>query len=387
MTTPYAAGSTRTGAAIDAPLDGNPLTVDPARRSWRSARRLALGLEATPRAGWVLLVFAMALGPHGLRVISDSALASLDPAVTTALAALGVIVGLDVRLRRSRDGRLLVAASAEAGVVLATVTMGMLVMYPRSEAPSWLSALLLGICAAPSSTAGASAEHPGTAPAARVGDLDDVLPIVAGGIALAAMRHNTAAAVPALLAQSVAIAIVIAAAAGLLITRTSSESEQRVFALGALLLLGGAAAYLSVSALFAGLVAGLCWNGFGFGARDQLVRDIRHLQHPLIVLLLIAAGARLELSIELAGPIAAYVALRTAGKLAGGWLGRSLAAAALPRDLGLSFLGPGLVGIAFALDAHAGGAPGSATLLAVVLMGSLASELASQAIRWRGAQA
>ena len=84
----------------------------------------------------------------------------------------------------------------------------------------------------------------------------------------------------------------IAVAAWLLVAQTSSDSEQRVFAIGALLLLGGTAAHLSLSALFVGFLAGVFWKATGRPALETLARDMRYLQHPLTVLLLIVAGSR-----------------------------------------------------------------------------------------------
>jgi hypothetical protein len=347
-------------------------------RRW-PLRRLALGLSPTPRAGLALLLVGTALGPHGLRVISDAALTLLDPAVSTALAALGVLVGFEIRVRRPGEGGLFAAASLEAAATILVVGVGIAFTYglsPASERIPSLLAVALGVCAAPSSSAPRPGE-PRHVLAARIADLDDVLPIVLGVVAVAWTRPGTPGAIAALIVQGGLIALAIAFAAWLLISQTSSESEQRVFAIGALLLLGGAAAHLSMSALWAGLLAGLFWNACSSPARDQIARDMRYLQHPLVVLLLIVAGARLEFSANLMRLAAAYVVLRTAGKLLGGWLaGRT--ARDLPRDLGLSLIAPGVAAIAIALDAgQALSLSDRETLFAIVLVGSLGSELLS----------
>ena len=59
-----------------------------------------------------------------------------------------------------------------------------------------------------------------------------------------------------------------------------------------MLLVGGLADYLSLSALTSGLVAGLFWQRAGGPAAESLRRDLGYLQHPLVVLLLVTAGAR-----------------------------------------------------------------------------------------------
>jgi Kef-type K+ transport system membrane component KefB len=156
-----------------------------------------------------------------------------------------------------------------------------------------------------------------------------------------------------------------------------------VFAIGALLLLGGAAAYLSLSAVFAGFVAGVFWHAAGRAARDRITHDLAYLQHPLIALLLILAGARVHLTLEVAGLVAVYLVCRTTGKLLGGWFASIGSGGDVPRDLGLSLMAPGIVGIAFALNVvqARGEADNTATLFAIVIAGSLASDVISLFVR------
>jgi hypothetical protein len=177
--------------------------------------------------------------------------------------------------------------------------------------------------------------------------------------------------------QAAIIALMIAVAAWLLVAQTSSDSEQRVFAIGALLLLGGIAAHLSLSALFIGLIAGVFWNAAGPPALDALTRDMRYLQHPLTVLLLIVAGARVVFSADVAGLVIAYVVLRTAAKLLGGWLAAIAVAPELPRDVGFHLASPGIVGIAFALNVlqARGDLDIASTVFTIVVGGSLAADL------------
>jgi hypothetical protein len=296
------------------------------------------------------------------------------------LAALGVLVGLDLKIRRPREVRLLAAASFEAGVTTFFVAAGVLLVHslsPMPDATPWLLALVLGICASPSSTPVDGSPDPDRSRAMRVGDLDDVLPIVLGSLALAWMRDPSLESVARLVVQGGAIALAIAIAWWLLVTVTTSDSERRVFTIGALLLLGGTAAYLSLSVLFAGLVAGACWSALGSTAVDRISRDMRYLQHPLIVLLLVVAGARLEIAAEWVGLIAAYVVFRIIGKLVGGWLAGRIIVRELPHDLGLLLSSPGALSIALALNVFQAGNPAgeAGTLFAIAVAGSLGSEL------------
>jgi hypothetical protein len=363
------------------PIDmriGGDKPVGRSGRPWAAPRRLALGLSPTPRAGLLLLPLGMAFGPRGLGVLSDGALAALDPAVSVAVAALGVFIGLDLTLRRLADARMLLAASLQAAITIIAVVGGVLIvdrLSPADETTPWLLALMLGICASASSTAATQPESP----VSRIGDLGDVLPILVGALALASMHRDSEREILRLTAETGVTALAVAAAAWLLVTQTSSESEQRVFTIGALLLLGGAAAYLSTSGLFAGLVAGACWSLTSVEARDRIGRDIRYLQHLLIVLLLLVAGARLEFSPDLYGMAAVYLVCRAAGKLVGGWLAIRVGGDGVPHDAALSLLGPGIAGVAFALNALQieDAAPAVATVFTVVVAGSIGSEVLS----------
>ena len=78
----------------------------------------------------------------------------------------------------------------------------------------------------------------------------------------------------ALVGQVIVITALLSAGVWLLLARAVSETEQRVFALAAMLLIGGVADYLSMSALFCGLVAGMVWQVAGGQARESLRRDV-----------------------------------------------------------------------------------------------------------------
>lgn len=343
--------------------------------------RIALGLSPTPRPGLVLLPLGMALGPAGLNLLSPSILSYLDPAVSVALAALGVFAGLGLDFRRPREGVLLTAASLEASVTIVIVGAGVLVSHSwfAVSGPPLLLALMFGISAAVSSTASGDSPDQPLSLATRVGDLDDVLPILLSGLVLASMSQGFSAAALWLAAQTGLIALVIALAGWLLVAQASAVSEQHVFVAGTLLLLGGTAAYLSMSALWVGLLGGIFWSLAGGPARDSIERDMRYLQHPLIVLLLLVAGAQLQPSAGVLGLVAVYVLCRSAGKIAGGWLVSRAVVRGVPSDFGRRLIAPGVIAVAFAVSVLQAGADSEAAkmLLAVAAIGSLASELLS----------
>ena len=373
---------------LDSRLEYSGATA-PAPRQ-RKGSRLALGFSPMPVPGLVLLPLGMMLGPLGLGVLSPRVLSHLDPAIAVAIATLGALVGLGLEGRRPQETRLLAAASIEAALTGALVIAGMWIAFRLAPldlgvAP-WLFALLLGICAASSSTTALErSDQPGEK-ATRIGDLDDVLTILASGVALTMIRTSDAQSAVWLGLQCAVIALMLAAAGWLLVSRAASDSEQRVFVLGTLLLLGGAVEYLALSALFAGLVAGIFWNAAGGPARERIERDLRHVQHPLVVLLLLTAGAHITIVQALAVIVPVYLLFRVAGKVIGGWLAGRVAGHAAPMRVGMYLVSPGMIAIALGLNVlQAGGTERGGLLLAAVVAGSLGSELLSLLVHPREA--
>jgi hypothetical protein len=211
--------------------------------------------------------------------------------------------------------------------------------------------------------------------AARVTELGVLLPVLIGGLVLAWLRAGTFVWTVALLVQATVVTLTLAAATWLLLSKTTSETEERVFAIAALLLVGGVADALSLSALFGGLAAGLFWRVAGRRPRETIRRDVLYVQHPLLVVVLLVAGARAELTLISLALGAAYLALRVVGTLAGGFVAVRVVGERAPRDLWLHRLRPGAFGVAFALNAAAIVGTGASVLLTAVVVGTIGSEL------------
>jgi hypothetical protein len=327
----------------------------------------------------LMLLVGMALGPGWLAVLTPVALAAIDPALPVALATIGVQLALTLPVRRSPRARLrLAGASLESLVAGAVVAIGTWSLLPETTPagthPSWLLPLVCGLCAAMSAALPFESTSV-TAAADDVRQLDVLLPAVVGGVLLAWVRESSFGGALALAGAAALLSLIVGLAGWLVLKRSSSETEQRIVGASALLLLGGLADYLSLSALVSGLVAGAFWRLAGGQAAAALRRGIAYVQHPLLVLMLVAAGARTEIALPLVVPVIAYPVLRTAGKLAGAWLARRTTSPRLPEDLGPALVAPGIFGIAFAVNAADAVGPGAGTLLTVVVLGSIASQL------------
>ncbi|HEY7511013.1 MAG TPA: hypothetical protein VIG50_12215 [Vicinamibacteria bacterium] len=347
----------------------------------RLRTRAALGLEPALAPAVVFVPLGVLLGPLVLGIVSEEVLAHLDTVVSIALAALGVFVGVAVDLRDRTSRRTLVAASVEALVTIAVVLGAALILFAawglRLDANPWSVALILGISASASS---AGAVDDGAAgadrAAAAIANLDDVLPLLLGGVALAwgAGQPPLWAVVSAV--HTVLLGAGVAAAGWLLFERAHGAAERAVFVVGTVVLLGGVAAYLALSPMLAGLAAGVFWTSAPGRAEKVIRDDLGKIQHALVVLLLVTAGASLVWTPIALWLFAPFVVFRLAGKLIGGSLAAWLVPHVAPADLGSHLIAPGVLGLAFALNfQQVAPSATAAAVLAAATAGSLACEV------------
>lgn len=350
--------------------------------------RAVLGLTPVVAPAVLFVPIGAALGPSFTNVLNPTALGYLDAVVAVALAVLGVFAGLALDLQTPRDRQLFTAASVEAIATLLIVSGAFLFLLMSWQIPLGLSyglvALTLGLCASVSSAGSVDESSPAHAMAVRIADLDDVVPIVVSGLAVVMLGTSTSIPVwtaVGWLFRTLVLGIAVGTAGWLLFERAHSRAERNLFIAGVVALIGGTSSFLGLSPLLAGLMAGLLWVWLP-GQADRVVRsDLQRVQHPLIVVLLLVAGASCQFSREavwLAGPL---VLFRLTGKLVGGWLatkGQRLSAA----ELGLHLVAPGLLGIAVALHLlqtiHT---PGMAAVLTAVVVATLVSEALALVLR------
>lgn len=365
-------------ASLDGPVDEafaeGPGPNGRRRRRWHGL----LVWSATSAPVALLLTAGIALGPRGINLLSSATLPLLDPVVPVALAALGVLVGLSVGDQRT-DRRGFGAACLVAAITMLVVSAGFAVVVTLAWASPigrsfWILTLTSGISAATALTLPTDSPLEPRTAATRVIELGVLLPMVAGGLVLAWLRAGSSGGAALLIGHACGVILALSAAAWLLLTRSSSETEERVFAVSALLLVGGVAGTLSVSALFGGLVAGAFWRYAGRHPRETIDRDVLFVQHPLLVLVLLVAGARADLSAASFALGAGYVVLRVFGQLGGGTMASRVTDVNAPRDLGLHLLPPGVFGVALALNAVSIIGADASMLLATVVVGTIGAD-------------
>ena len=355
---------------------------------WLLRTRSALGLAPSPTPAIVFLPLGALLGPRVLGLLSLDALANLDIVVTIGLTVLGILVGVALGRDVRSTPRLFAAASLESIITIAAVAAATAYFVGRTglpiEAPLLVFALALGLCASASSATSADPDSEAAAAiGTRVADLDDVLPIALASCVL--LPGASGGRVWLLVLAPIGIGLAVGAIGWLLFDRADSGGERVVFVLGTIGLAGGSAAYLRVSPLEIGLIAGLFWT-LAPGRADRIVEvDLSKVQHPLVVLLLLIAGALWKPSAVALWLLAPYLLFRLAGKVAGAWASASLADVG-PADLAAYLMPPGVLAVAFALNfQQLLPSPAGDTLLSAVGMGTAAFELFALAVlpRWR----
>jgi len=317
------------------------------------------GMTAT-LAPALLLLCGAAAGPHGLAILTQPVLSFLDPAAPVALAVFGILAAMRIQTTDDETRSTITTAALQAAIT-GTIVAGAFLLVPASAAtgeplPGWnVAAITLGIAAATSLDAE-----------------DCILPVIAGGLLLAFARETSSISALLITLEAGAIAALIAGSGWLLLSRTSAVDEHRVSTFGSALLLGGAADYLSMSALLFGLTAGGCWRLANSAVREHIRRDAAYVAHSLLALVLVMAGAHAVFSVPAFAIAIGYTVVRASGKLTGRWIAdRVFPADARPTAQLL--ITPGAFGVAFALNVVRAMGSDFEVVLTVVVIGTVAS--------------
>jgi hypothetical protein len=336
-----------------------------------------LGVRSTAAPPLVFILCGLALGPFGANLLSPAVLDRLDVVVSVALAILGVFVGLGLTGIPSRSmGSAVAGGVAASAITIVVVASGLFLMAAnwgmRLPLEPLAFATVIGVCSSVSAAAHAGGRRYDRA--VHVADLDDLPLVLIGAILIAVLGDAGRGSAMLRLGATAAAGAAIGVAGWLLFERAAGAAERGVFVTGAMLLLAGAGAYLGTSPLLSGLIAALVWVRAP-GVADRITAaDLRTLQHPLVALLLVVAGALLEWSAAVLWLAAAVVVLRLLGKLAASvTVARFLHVP--PALLATVLLPPGVMGIALALNVRQALGGEAAGLVAVVTMAGGATEV------------
>jgi hypothetical protein len=324
----------------------------PPRFRWLPYRRRALGTHASALPTLLFIVTGAALGPEGLNVLTDSFIAQSQALVWVGLAVIGVFVGLGLAAPSATPNReVLPTAAVIALMTIGVLSGGFYILASQSLLPLsghlGAGSVLVALCASVSASIPTSAvSSRELLLVARLADIDD-LPLLAAGIVVLATLTGGSGALR--VAATVIAGGAIGLAGGLLFSR-ATPTERGLFATGALLLLAGIGAYLGTSPLVSGCAAAVVWSRVPRPADRITAEDLRALQHPLIVLILIFVGAAIEATLAVLWAAALIVVLRLAAKLLVSVVALRIANVS-PSLLASILLQPGVLGVAMALNA------------------------------------
>jgi hypothetical protein len=330
--------------ALDVFVDASKGGAFAAVPSWR---RVPVALLLAAPALWLVPV-GWLLGPSGLALVTTELVVRASPLLSVAMAALGVFVGLGLRLNSPGERRLLLASTAEATIVMTLVAgAGAVWVVASGTAPTAGLLVALGATAIAAAASTPLATARGLA-FARLADLDDVVPILLGALLLAVVEEATLTRAFIAVGQSATLALLFAAAGWLLLRGSHGEAERVTVVAGLLLLLGGAAQYLQTPALLTGLAAGAFWSR---APGEEFVRRyLDPIQRPVVVLLVVAAGSLVTLDLRVVVAASLFAALRLAGKLLGSRVAGRILGLPAPDSLGRLLVWPGVIGLAFLVN-------------------------------------
>ncbi len=355
-------------------------------------------------AEYVLL--GILVGPQVSGLLGKTVLQSFEPITTLALGWMGAIIGTRFYLAAlvAVPGITYRLAFVESILTLLTVfgvEMAALTLLGFSPGRVWIPALAMGTIATASSTAAVDmigerlgSDRPLVAQLSVSTTVNAFVAVIAFGILLS-MHHPDPHVMdrPITPTEWMVIAIAVGIIGGSLfyLFLGSEEHEDRLLIAlgGAVILVSGAAAYLSLSPLVVGLFFGIILVNTAAN-REEVTAVLESVDRPLYFVLLVIGGATWRPSTApwALAIVVLFLAARAAGKLGGARLA-ARANGALPvlgNDWGQALLGQGGLALALAINyqyqqvAIGSGLVFTAAVVSVLLTDFLSARLMRAAI-------
>ena len=311
----------------------------------------------------LLLGCGLVAGGSGLDLLPPAAEAWYGFLSVTALTMVAFLLGSSLtRETLMRSGRAIFAVSiAIVAVTLAVVTAGLWALGVELATALVLAAI--ATATAPAATQDVISQSGRSGPFVDllkgIVAIDDAWGLLAFGLVIAAvgmLTQNGGAGALITVGWEIGGALALGLAVGipgaLLTGRLQPGEPLQAEALGIVFVTAGLALWMEVSFLIAAMVAGALIANFA-RHHTRAFHEIEHFQWPFMILFFILAGASLDLEhLAALGWVGlAYVVLRSAARLAGGWLGAAFAGlpAAERRWVGVALLPQAGVAIGMAL--------------------------------------
>ena len=298
----------------------------------------ALGHRTRVPRVTLLLLLGIAVGHSGFDLIPDKLQVGYAPLSVLALTMVAFLLGssLSGKTLRKQGRAILWVSLAIVVITLAVVTTGLWAL----GLPSGL-ALILGAIATATAPAAmqetlrdAHAKGPFAKTLRGVVAIDDAWGMIVFSLAVvvAGMLEGSgySAQVMSHAAYDILGALALGAAVGLpaadLTGHLKKGEPMQIEALGLVFLTAGLALWLEVSFLLAGMTAGAVIVNMA-PHHNRAFHQIERIERPFLMIFFLLAGATLEIDQlwQLGWIGVAYVVLRIASRLAGGWVGGGLA--------------------------------------------------------------
>ncbi|GAB2186835.1 cation:proton antiporter [Roseibium sp. LAB1] len=314
----------------------------------------------------LLILCGLAAGPAFFDLLPENLTQLYETLSVLALSMVAFVLGGKLsRVHLQNSGRAVTIISASAVVSTAIIVFAGLALLGF---PLELALILAALATAtdPAATSDVirqyRAKGPFTTVLSGIVALDDIWGILifalclmgaqalVGGDGSGALLHAAWEIIGSLL-----LGAIVGLPAGYLSGRLQPGDPTLAEALGIVFLTAGLALWLDLSFLLAGIACGAMVVNTG-RHHSRPFYEIEHIEWPFMIFFFVLAGAALQpdLLVKLGLLGAAYVLLRLAGRLAGGWLGGKLtggAASSRSYLFGLSLLPQAGVALGMALVA------------------------------------
>jgi len=281
----------------------------------------------------LLILFGVAAGPSGFDWLPRAFQNWYEFLASAALTMVAFLLGGKLSLANLRSNGKSIFLVSLSVVILTALFVGIGLM--ATGAPLILALLLAGIATAtaPAATQDvvrqARARGPFTDTLLGVVAVDDAWGLIIFSVLLVAATSIAGDGAAAILwhgltdlGGSLAIGAAVGLPAAFLTGRLRPGEPIQAEALGLVFLCAGLAIWLDVSFLLAGMVAGAIVVNLA-KHHNRPFHEIEHIEWPFMIFFFVLAGASLHLEslydIGLIGAV--YIALRTAARLIGGWVG------------------------------------------------------------------
>ena len=285
----------------------------------------------------LLIIFGFVAGPAGFDLIPGEFREWYEFLATVALTMVAFLIGskLSKDVLRQHGREILIISITAVVVTVVIVALGLAVL----GVPLMMSLLLASIATATAPAATQDvivqnrADGPFTDTLLGIVAIDDAWGLMVFSVVLAFAKSIDADGASNVLfdglweiSGALLVGLVVGFPAAFLTGRLKRGEPLQAEALGVVFLSAGLAIWIGASFLLAGIVAGIIVVNVAPHHR-RAFHQIEHIEWPFMILFFVLAGATLRIDhvAEIGFAGSAYIALRVISRIAGGWLGATLA--------------------------------------------------------------